>query len=72
MGFDDERGKGQGDGDMTDRYKFDGFDAVVDAEDGGIVYDGLDGREGEIIARLLNEIEDLTDALEKERNRSNG
>lgn len=39
---------------MSDRYKFDGFDAVIDtAKDDRIVNDGLDKRAAELLARSM-------------------
>ena len=41
---------------MSDRYKFDGLDAVIDTEnDDAIEYDGLDKRAGDLVAHILND-----------------
>jgi hypothetical protein len=51
---------------MSDRYKFDGFDAVIDTEnDDAIEYDGLDSRAAGILAGALNDNEMLSNAMHK-------
>ena len=41
---------------MSDRYKFDGLDAVIDTKnDDTIEHDGLDRHAGELVASILND-----------------